>query len=94
MRAQATFTLTETSRFGGHPQKKHVSFGMQSTVGELLANAAARAVIDTYMPGVSGMQEVTMAMNWTLEQIAGMVPDMLPDELMQRIIGDLERLQP
>jgi beta-glucosidase len=94
MRAQATFTLTETSRFGGHPQKKHVSFGMQSTVGELLENAAARAVIDTYMPGVSGMQEVTMAMNWTLEQIAGMVPDMLPEELMQRIIGDLERLQP
>jgi beta-glucosidase len=92
IRATALFTLTASSRFGGHPEKKRTRLGMQSTVSELLANEAARAVIDSYMPGVSSMEEVTMVMNWTLEQIAGMVPDMLPDELLQRIISDLERL--
>lgn len=93
IRATATFTLTGTSRFGGHPEKKRIHFGLHSTVGELLANAAARAVIDVYMPGMSGMEEVSMVKNWTLEQVAGMVPDMLPDALVQRIVGDLERLE-
>ena len=65
---------------------------MQSTVGELLANDAARAVMNAYMPGVTDMEEVTMVVNWTLEQVAGMVPDMLPDESLQRIISDLEQL--
>ncbi|MBV9258145.1 MAG: glycoside hydrolase family 3 C-terminal domain-containing protein, partial [Ktedonobacteraceae bacterium] len=92
IRATASFTLTTSSRFGGHPEKKRIRFGMQSTIGELLANDAARAVIDSYMPGVTDMQEVTMVMNWTLEQVAGMVPDMLPEALLQRIVNDLERL--
>ena len=92
IRAAATFTLTASSRFGGHPEKKRVSFGMYSTVGELLANDAARAVVDSYMPGISSMEEVSMFLNWTLEQVAGLVPEMLTDELLQRIIGDLEQL--
>ncbi|MBV9710539.1 MAG: glycoside hydrolase family 3 C-terminal domain-containing protein, partial [Ktedonobacteraceae bacterium] len=92
IRAIAPFTLTTSSRFGGHSEKKRIRFGMQSTIGELLANDAARAVIDSYMPGVTDMQEVTMVMNWTLEQVAGMVPDMLPEALLQRIVNDLERL--
>ncbi len=92
IRATTRFTLTASSRFGGHPEKKHTRLGMQSTVGELLANDSARAILDSYMPGVTSMEEVTMVMNWTLEQVAGMVPDMLPDELLQRIIGDLEEL--
>ncbi len=91
IRAVATFTLTASSRFGGDAEKR-ISFGMHSTVGEMLANDAARAVVDLYMPGISSMDEVSMFMNWTLEQVAGLVPDMLTEELLQRIIGDLERL--
>lgn len=92
IRATATFTLTASRHFGGHPEQQRKRFGMQSTVGELLANDAARAVVDSYMPGVTTMEEISMAKNWTLEQIAGMVPDMLSDELLRRIIGDLEKL--
>jgi beta-glucosidase len=92
IRATATFTLTASRHFGGHPEQQRKRFGMQSTVGKLLANDAARAIVDSYMPGVTTMEEISMAKNWTLEQIAGMVPDMLPDELLQRIIGDLEKL--
>jgi beta-glucosidase len=92
IRATAMFTLTATCHFGGHPVWERKRFGMQSTVGELLANDAARAIVDSYMPGVANMEEVEMVKNWTLEQIAGMVPDMLPPELLQRIIGDLEKV--
>ncbi len=92
IRATATFTLTASRHFGGHPEKEQKRFGMQSTVGDLLANEATRALMDSYMPGVTNMEEVAMVKNWTLEQIAGMVPDMLPDELLQRILRDLEKL--
>ncbi len=92
IRATATFTLTATSHFGGHPMQEGKRFGLQSTIGDLLANDATRAMMDSYMPGVSNMEEVAMVKNWTLEQVAGMVPDMLTPDLLQRIIGDLEKI--
>ena len=47
IRATATFTLTASRHFGGHPEKEQKRFGMQSTVGDLLANEATRALINS-----------------------------------------------
>ncbi|HEY0753759.1 MAG TPA: glycoside hydrolase family 3 C-terminal domain-containing protein [Ktedonobacteraceae bacterium] len=89
--ATGTFTLTETSHFGGVDQNERLS--LNSTLGQLLAEPAAREVLMRYLPATFDVQQLNMASNWTLEQIANFAPDLLTPELLQRIAGDLKQLE-
>jgi beta-glucosidase len=88
----ATFALTSTSRFGGRPKKEKVLLDLSSTLAQFVADEGARAILNSYLPGMLEAPEASLAMGLTLEQIAGFIPDILTSELIQRIGKDLEQL--
>jgi beta-glucosidase len=92
IRAASSFVLTATSSFGGPPRTERVKFGLQSTLAELLANEAARAVLEKYFPDMPDLSQLSMVMNWKLEQLAALAPEMLTHELLEELVRDLEQL--
>ncbi len=101
IQASARFTLKATSRFGG-PEKPALSsvegagirLGLESTFQLLLANEQARAILSKHLPGLLDAPQLSMAMGFTLEQVAGMAPAVFTDEVMQAIAEDLAQLSP
>jgi len=101
IRASARFTLQATSRFGG-PEKLALSavegagvrLGLDSTLQLLLANEGARAILSKHIPGLLDAPQLSMAMGFTLEQIAGFAPTVFTAEVMQAIADDLAQLSP
>jgi len=101
IRASARFTLKATSRFGG-PEKAGIRpfdgaqgrLGIDSTLQLLLANEEARAILSKHLPGLLDAPQLSMAMGFTLEQVAGMAPGVLTAEVMQGIAEDLAQLSP
>jgi para-nitrobenzyl esterase len=64
-----------------------------STIGDLLDNADAKAVLDKHMPGFSGNEQISMARSMTLKQIQGFAPDRFSDELLGKIDTDLKAIK-
>lgn len=91
--ATDTFTLTETSRFGGPAQQERARLSLNSTLAQLLGEPAALAVLMKYLPAQFDIQQVSMIGNWRLEQVAVMAPEILTPELLQSIAKDLEQLE-
>lgn len=63
-----------------------------TSIGELIDNAAAKAVLDKHMPGFSGNPQVEMARGMTLRAIQPMVPDQIKVETLDKIDADLAKL--
>lgn len=63
-----------------------------TTIGDLLDNTAAKAVLDAHMPGFSGNPQVEMARGMTLRAVQPMVPDMIKVETLDKIDADLAKL--
>ena len=93
IRASAGFTLKATSRFGGS-EKAAVRLGLNSTLQLLLANEEARAILSRHLPGLLDAPQLSMALGFTLEQVAGMAPGVFTAEVMQGIAEDLAQLSP
>jgi beta-glucosidase len=93
IRASARFTLKATSRFGG-PEKAGVRLGLDSTLQLLLANEEAKAILSKHLPGLLDAPQLSMALGFTLEQVAGMAPGVFTAEVMQSIAEDLAQLSP
>ncbi len=101
IRTSARFTLQATSRFGG-PEKPALSsvegagirLGLDSTLQLLLANEEARAILSKHIPGLLDAPQLSMALGFTLEQVAGMAPGVFTAEVMQAIAQDLAQLSP
>ncbi|HEX7736434.1 MAG TPA: glycoside hydrolase family 3 C-terminal domain-containing protein [Ktedonobacteraceae bacterium] len=91
--ASDTFTLTETSRFGGPAQRGRPRLSLENTLGELLDDPATCAVLTKHVPMSFDVAQLEMARNWRLEQIAGFAPDLLTQELLQSIARDLEQIE-
>jgi beta-glucosidase len=93
IRASARFTLQATSRFGG-PERGGIRLGLDSTLQLLLANEEARAILSKHLPGLLDAPQLSMAMGFTLEQVAGFAPAVFTDEVMQAVAEDLAQLSP
>lgn len=93
IRASAQFTLKATSRFGG-PEKAGIRLGLDSTLQLLLANEEARAILNKHLPGLLDAPQLSMALGFTLEQVAGFAPNVFTPEVMQAIAEDLAQLSP
>jgi beta-glucosidase len=93
IRASARFTLQTTSRFGG-PEKAGIRLGLDSTLQLLLANEQARAILSKHLPGLLDAPQLSMALGFTLEQVAGFAPAVFTTEVMQAIAQDLAQLSP
>ena len=101
IRASARFTLQATSRFGGPEhfdwaqcKKAGVRLGLDSTLQLLLANEEARAILSKHIPGLLDAPQLSMALGFTLEQVAGMAPGVFTAEVMQGIAEELAQLSP
>ncbi|MCW1402674.1 hypothetical protein OKA06_10140 [Novosphingobium sp. MW5] len=63
-----------------------------TTIGTLVDDAAAKAVLEKHMPGFSANPQLEMAKGMTLKQIQGFAPDMIKDEVLAKIDADLAKL--
>jgi beta-glucosidase len=93
MRASARFTLKTTARFGG-VEKAGVRLGIDSTLQLLLANEEAKAILSKNVPDILDAPQLSMAMGFTLRQVAGFAPDVFTAGVMQSIAEGLARLSP
>ena len=64
----------------------------ETTIGTLVDDAAAKAVLEKHLPGFSSNPQLEMARGMTLKQIQGFAPDMIKDEVLAKIDADLAKL--
>ena len=63
-----------------------------TTIGDLLADPAAKAVVDKYIPGLSDNASITMASGMTLRAIQPMAGDKITEDMLNAIDVDLAKL--
>ena len=66
----------------------------ETTIGDLLADPAAKAVIDKHLPGLSDNPSMSMAAGMTLRAIQPMAGDKISVEALDAIDADLKALKP
>jgi beta-glucosidase len=91
IRATVAFRLTDTEVFGG-PGITASGPSLQDTIGELMKHPKAWAVIEKHLPGISGVPELSMALEFSLVQVAGFVPDLINEVTLEAIAAELSRL--
>jgi hypothetical protein len=81
--------------FGGRSEKKapptHYSTA-ETKIGVLLADPAAKAIIDEYFPGVSADKRIGMAKGMTLRGIQKFAPEMFQGDLLDKADAQLLKL--
>lgn len=93
IRATGQVMLTASSSFAGPARPGRAKLGLQSTLAELLDNAQARALLARSFPEMPDFSQMGMVMNWKLAQLAGVAPELLTDDVLQRLVRDLEQLE-
>ncbi|WP_336772531.1 hypothetical protein [Paenibacillus sp. MMO-58] len=69
-----------------------MKFDQNSTLGELLASDAAKAVLDKHIPGFSANPMLGMASGFSLTQLAGFPQAGLSSEQLAAIVTDLKNI--
>ncbi|MEO6716069.1 MAG: hypothetical protein ABIM50_02315 [Novosphingobium sp.] len=64
-----------------------------TTIGDLLDNPAAKAVLMKHVPAMASNSQIEMARSMTLKQIQPMAGDALSDELLAKIDMDLAAIK-
>jgi beta-glucosidase len=93
IRAAGLVVLTASSSFGGPAPTGRAKLGLQSSLAELLEHAAARALLASYFPQMPDFSQMGVVLNWKLEQLTAFAPDVLTDDVLQRLARDLEQLE-
>ena len=70
---------------------RHYTTG-DTPIGTLLADPAAKAIVDKHIPGFSTNPQISVVSNATLLQIQPMKPALLTDALLTSIDADLAKL--
>jgi hypothetical protein len=65
----------------------------ESKIGALLADPAAKAVLDKYFPGVSGDKRISMAKSMTLRAVQRFAPDTFTTEALDAADLELAKLR-
>ncbi|MEE8400462.1 MAG: radical SAM protein [Desulfobacterales bacterium] len=68
------------------------AYSIDSTIGELLADEKARAILEKHVPGSTTDPEIDQAMNMTLKQAASHSQGQVTDETLKAIAEDLSKL--
>jgi hypothetical protein len=69
-----------------------MAYSIDSTVGELLDNAAPRAVIDKHMPELASNPQIGMARGMSLKIVAGFSGGKITNEMLAAVNDDLQML--
>ncbi|MBB5685357.1 hypothetical protein [Sphingobium boeckii] len=64
----------------------------ETDVGTLIDDPAAKAVLDKYLPGFSGNDQVAMARSMTLKMLQQYAPDTFTDKALTDIQTELNKL--
>lgn len=64
-----------------------------STMGDLLDNPAAKAVLEKHLPDLVSNPQMPMARALTLKQIQGYAGDAVSDEVLAKIDADLAQIK-
>ena len=64
----------------------------QTTIGALLDDPAARAVVDKYLPSVTHGDQIDMARSMTLKDIQQYAPDVITDQILAQVDAELAKL--
>lgn len=64
----------------------------ETTIGDLLVDPAARAIVDKHIPGFSENPSIGMAGGMTLRAIQPMAGDQLTEKVLTNIDADLAKL--
>lgn len=70
---------------------KHLNTA-DTAIGDLLADPAAKAVIDKHIPGLSDSPQIGMASGMTLRAIQPMAGDMITVPMLDAVDTDLAKL--
>jgi para-nitrobenzyl esterase len=63
-----------------------------TTIGDIIDNPAAKAIVEKYLPGFSSHPQIDMARSFTLKAVQSFRPDMISDELLAKIDADFAAL--
>ena len=69
-----------------------MGYSIDSKVGELLDNAAPRAVIDKHMPELATNPQIGMARGMSLKMIAGFSGGKITKEMLAAVNEDLAKV--
>ena len=70
-----------------------MGFSKMSTVRQVLADDAARAVLERHIPGVSAHPQLPAAMDMTLSEVASYPEAGISPEKFAALIADLEKVR-
>lgn len=90
--AHASFTFSSTSSFGGPAKTGQEKLSLQNTLGELLANSGARAVLQKHIPVTAENEQLEQVLNWRLELIASFAPNLITTEILRAIAEELAQI--
>ena len=63
-----------------------------TTIGEIMADPAAKAVVDKHVPGMLANDQIEMAKDMTLKQLQQYSPDNLSDKTLGDIDAEFAKL--
>jgi para-nitrobenzyl esterase len=63
-----------------------------TTIGDIIDNSAAKAIVEKYLPGFSTHPQIDMARSFTLKAVQSFRPDMISDEALAKIDADFAAL--
>lgn len=69
-----------------------MTFSVNSTVKEVLADARARAVVEKHVPGITTHPQLDYAMYFTLGEVAKFAGPQVSRRQMQAILDDLAQI--
>lgn len=64
----------------------------ETTVGQILADPAAKAVVDKHLPGLLASDQIDMAREMTLKTLQQYAPDRVTDAALAGIDADFAKL--
>jgi hypothetical protein len=64
----------------------------ETTIGDILDNAEAKAIVEKHMPGFSAHPQIEMARGFSLKAVQSFQPDQITDELLAKIDADFTAL--
>jgi hypothetical protein len=64
----------------------------ETTVGQILDDPAAKAVVDKHLPGLLGSEQIDMAREMTLKTLQQYAPDQVTDAALASIDADFAKL--
>ena len=69
-----------------------MTLSVDSALGDLLANAQARAILDRHVPGLTSYPQLSMGKGFPLRTVAGYAPDVLTPEVLAALDADLRAI--